>query len=336
MRAARIVPGDTGGEVRVLDVPDPEHAPDQVLVRVVASALNRGEVLQVNRATSGEPAPIGVEFAGVVAAVGSKVSRWRVGDRVMGHGTGGQAEYVVASPLTIARVPDGVAWTAAAAFPNVYMTAHDALATNGRLAPGESVLVNAASSGIGIASIQIARALGAGKVIATTRSAAKAARLTELGVDAVIDTSSGDQVDAVLAATGGRGVDIVIDSVGGTVFEANLASMAVKGRLVNVGRLGSASATIDLNALWLRRLHLIGVTFRTRTEDERVACFTAAVRDLLTPFADGRIAPVIDRTYPITEIAEAHRYLATDQHFGKVVLSVDEAAVGDALATWRA
>ena len=143
--------------------------------------------------------------------------------------------------------------------------------------------------------IQIARVLGAGQVIATTRSAKKAARLHELGADLVIDTSVTDQVEAVLAATDGRGVDVVIDSVGGTVFEANLESLALQGRLVNIGRLGSASATIDLNALWRKRLHLIGVTFQTRSEDERVACFAACVRDLLVPFSDGRISPVMPR-----------------------------------------
>lgn len=327
MRAARIVPGREGGLVQVLDVPVPEPDEDQVLVRVATSSVNRGEVLQASRATEGDPAPIGVEFAGVVARVGERVRQWSVGDPVMGHGTGGQAEFVTASPRTLARVPDGVSWRAAAAFPNVYMTAHDALVTNGRLAPGESVLVNAASSGIGIAAMQIARVLGAGQVIATTRSTGKVARLKEIA-DCVVDTSGTDQVAAVLSATEDRGADIVIDSVGGSVFEANLASMATRGRLVNIGRLGSATATIDLNTLWLKRLHLIGVTFRTRTEEERIACFQAAIRDLAEPFAERRIDPLVDCTYPLEEISEAHRYMATDQHLGKIVIEVDAAGPG--------
>ena len=294
-------------------------------MKVKAAGLNRGEILQTGRARSGEPQPIGVEFAGEVAAVGAGVSQWHTGDRVMGHGTGGQAEYVLAAPGALLRVPDTVSWVEAAAFPNVFITAHDALITNGRLRSGETVLVNAASSGIGLAAIEIARVMGAGRVIATSRSADKVQRLKALGVDCVIDVSSTDQVDAVASCTAGRGVDVIVDSVGGTVFEANLESLAVQGRLVNIGRLGSSSATIDLNALWLKRLKLIGVTFRTRTEEERLACVQACGRDLLAPFAAGALRTIVDRTYRLDEIAAAHDYMKTDRHFGKIVLVVDDA-----------
>ncbi|EHP39836.1 zinc-containing alcohol dehydrogenase superfamily protein [Cupriavidus basilensis OR16] len=261
MKAVQIFPGSEGGRLQIVDVPTPVPADGEVLVRVRASGLNRGEINMVRRARSGVPITAGVEFAGEVAALGAGVQDWQPGDRVVGHGSGGQAEYVVANPLALMRIPNALPWTKAAAFPNVFITAHDALVTNGQLKRGETVLVNAASSGIGLAAIQIAKALGAGMVIATSRSAAKIQKLKQLGVEHAIDISKQGQVEAVMALTGNRGVDIIIDSVGGTVFEANLDSLAVQGRLINIGRLGSSTATINLEQLWLKRLKLIGVTF---------------------------------------------------------------------------
>ncbi|UGQ44469.1 zinc-binding dehydrogenase [Rhodococcus aetherivorans] len=231
----------------------------------------------------------------------------------------------MAAPLALIPVPDTISWVQAAAFPNVFVTAHDALITNARMRPGETVLVNAASSGIGLAAIRIAQAMGAGRIVATTRSDDKAERLKALGLDCVVNVSVHDQVAEVLAATDGAGVDVIIDSVGGTVFEANLECLAVQGRLVNIGRLGSATASIDLNTLWLKRLHLIGVTFRTRAEAERLECVQAAARDLMAPLAAGLLNMPIDRTYPIEDIAAGHEYMTTDRHFGKIVLLVDPA-----------
>ncbi len=323
MKAVRVVPGPEGGKVEVQDIPVPVAAAGQVLVRVRAAGLNRGEINQAKELRSGNTITTGVEFAGEIAEVGEGVSGWRKGDRVMGHGRGCQAEYVVADPLALIPVPDGLSWIDAAAFPNVFITAHDALVTNGRLVAGESVLVNGASGGVAMAAIQIASLMGARPVIASSRSAAKLDKISQFGVDVGIDASQDDQVEVVLQATGNKGVDIIIDTVGGPVFEANMKSLAVKGRLVNIARLGSATAQIDLAQLWLKRLQLIGVTFRTRTEQERLECIQACARDMLPFLRAGRVRLPIDRTFAMTDIDAAHAYMKLDQHVGKIVLLVD-------------
>ncbi|WP_042884935.1 zinc-binding dehydrogenase [Cupriavidus necator] len=323
MKAVRVVPGPEGGKVEVQDIPVPVAAAGQVLVRVRAAGLNRGEINQAKELRSGNTITTGVEFAGEIAEVGEGVSGWRKGDRVMGHGRGCQAEYVVADPLALIPVPDGLSWIDAAAFPNVFITAHDALVTNGRLVAGESVLVNGASGGVAMAAIQIASLMGARPVIASSRSAAKLDKISQFGVDVGIDASQDDQVEAVMRATGDKGVDIIIDTVGGPVFEANMKSLAVKGRLVNIARLGSATAQIDLTQLWLKRLQLIGVTFRTRTELERLECIQACARDMLPFLRAGRVRLPIDRTFAMTDIDAAHAYMKQDQHVGKIVLLVD-------------
>jgi len=322
MRAVRVIPDPAGGRIEVQDVAVPAVGPGKVLVRVRASGLNRGEITQARERRSGEPITTGVEFAGEVAATGDGVRGWHEGDRVMGHGRECQAEYVIADPLALMPIPAALSWVEAASFPNVFITAHDALVSNGQLRRGESVLVNGASGGVALAAIQIASLLGARPVIATSRSAAKLDRLKDFGVDVGIDAAA-SQVDAVMAATDNRGVDIIIDTVGGTVFEANMKSLAVKGRLVHIARLGSSTAQIDLSLLWMRRLKLIGVTFRTRTEEERLACIQACARDMLPLLEAGRIRWAIDRTFPMESVLEAHALMQEGRHFGKIVLTVD-------------
>jgi NADPH2:quinone reductase len=332
MKASRIVPGPQGGRLEIQDVPKPEAGAGQVLVRVMASGLNRGEINLVRNATSGNAKTSGVEFAGVVAATGPGVDHVREGDHVVGHGPAGQAEYVVAEARAVVRIPKSLPWAEASAFLNVFITAHDALVVNGEFRAGETVLVNAASSGIGLAAIQIAALLGAGKVFATSRSAAKVARLAEFGVTHAIDVSKQDQVEAVMAATGGRGVDVIVDSLGAGPFPANVKCLAVKGRLVNIGRMAGSATQLDLNDLWLKRLKLIGVTFRTRSEEERLQCIEAAARDLVPLLEAGKIKLPVDRVYPLDRIAEAHAYMETDQHFGKIVIAVDPQVPCDAPA----
>ena len=316
------VPSPAGGIAEVRDVPKPVAQAGQVLVRVRAAGINRGELGILAGLTKGSPQPTGIEFAGEIEECAPDVQGFRPGDRVMGHWRAGQAEYVAADHRVLMRIPEGISWTDAGAFINVFTTAHDAIVSNGRLCPGESVLINAASSGIGMAAIQIARLIGAKPVIAASGSAAKFERLRPLGMHIGIDTTQGNLADAVLTATGDKGVDVIIDSVGASVFSDNMRCLALKGRLVGVGRLGGKMSQIDLDLLALRRLSVIGVTFRTRTDVERAACVQAAALDLLPAFADGRIRPLIDRVLPMSAVREAHARMQSNQHIGKIVLEI--------------
>jgi len=324
MKAVRVLPGTDGGRLEVQDIPVPKPGPDEVLVRVRASGINYGEIKYMREHRAGNPMTAGVEFAGEVVGVGARVSGWQEGDRVMGHGRGCHAQYIVAAPLALMPVPDDVSWIDAAAFPNVFITAHDALVSNGELKAGESVFINGASGGVGMAAIMIASALGARPVIASSRSAEKLERLAGYGADAGINASRDGQVDAIMAATDGRGVDVIIDTIGGTVFEDHIKSLAVKGRLVNLARLGGSQyGRVDINLLWLNRLKLIGATFRTRSEQERIACIQACARDLMPFFREGRLRLPIDRTFPMDSIGEAYAYIERSQHMGKIVLIAD-------------
>lgn len=328
MRAAVLVPDEAGGTMVVRDLPVPEPGAGDVLVRVRATALNRGELLQRRRGRQAPPPadaparPGGIEFAGEVERLGPGVAGVSPGDRVMGRAPASYAEFVVVDQRELMPVPAGLSWEEAAAIPNVFVTAHDAIVTNGRLQPGESVLVNAASSGVGTAAIQIAKLLGATPVIGSSGSAAKLERLRPLGMDVGINYREGDVVARVMEATGGTGVNLIIDNVGGTVLGENLQCMALQGRLVSVGRTAAETGELDMDLLAYKRLHLIGVTFRTRTREEAIACSRRFAEHLLPAFADGRLRPVVDRVFPLEEIAAAQDYMESNAHVGKIVLRV--------------
>jgi len=291
---------------------------------VRASAINRGELLALSALKTGTGSIGGVECAGEVDALGPGVAGWQVGDAVMGHGRGAQAQFACIDQRALMRKPPRLDWAQAAAFPNVFVTAHDALITHGNLCAGESVLINAASSGIGMAAIQIARWAGARSIIASSRSTDKFGRLSALGLtDTVLADDQGEWVKQVLELTGGAGVNLIIDSVGAAAFEANLRAMSIEGRLIGVGRLGGRDARIDLDWLALRRLRLIGVTFRTRSLDQTLDCVQACARDLLGPLERGEIQPVVDSVYDLEEIAAAHARMRSNQQVGKIVLSVE-------------
>lgn len=324
MRAV-IYSGAGGPEVITIgEVPKPEVRPEHIRVRVHAAGLNRADLIQRRgqyAAPPGWPADIpGLEYAGEVEAVRG-VSKWRKGDRVMGLvGGGAQAELVAVHQDEALRIPDGLSYAEAAAIPEAFLTAYDALVTRGRLAPGERVLIHAVGSGVGTAAAQVAKHLGA-TVLGTSRSADKLARATIYGLDIGVDTSQTGFRDAV-----GAPVDVILDVLGGPAFADNLAVLAPRGRLVLLGFLAGSRATADLGPILRKRLEVIGTVMRTRGLEERVPLVRAFAERIL-PLFDQRIEhaaplrPVLERSYPMTELAEAHRALESNETFGKVVVT---------------
>jgi NADPH2:quinone reductase len=265
----------------------------------------------------------GGEFAGEVASLGDGVEGWRVGDRVMGRAIGSYAEFTIANPRALMRIPNGMAWAEAASIPNVFVTAHDAIVTNAQTRRGESVMITAGSSGVGTAAIQIARHLGANPVIATSRSPSKGAALRELGATEVVDSGKPGWVDLVMAATGKRGIDVIIDNVGGPMLADNIRVLAIKGRLVSVGRNAGQVGDCNLDEVARKRVSIIGVTFRTRSLEESMVCGERFAADLLEAFGTGALKPVLDRTFPFERIADAHAYMLSDAQIGKIVVTMD-------------
>lgn len=322
MRAAFVVPEVGGGRLEIREIEAPKVAAGQVLVRVRASGLNRGEVLYKRASVKGPAYIGGVEFAGEVAALGAGVTGLAVGARVMGHGVATQAEFVVCEPRALMPVPVNLGWEEAAAFPNVFITAHDALVTAGGFKAGESVLVNAAASGIGTAAVQIAKVLGARTTIGTSRDPAKLDAVKPLGLAHV--AASGEALAAaVKEATGGKGVDIVIDTVGGPALSELLKLLALNGRLVNIGRMGGRMGDLDMDRLSFFGLKIIGVSFRARSRGQTLDAIQACAKDLLPHLASGAIKVPIARSFPLADIGAAHDYAETDAHVGKIVLTLD-------------
>lgn len=330
MKAMVIVPGEKGGTLELRDLPEPKPQAGQLLLRVHATALNRADLYQRQggypTTVSGGTAPAlviaGLEAAGEIAAIGEGVPGFAIGDRVMTMCFGGYAEYVVVDHRIVLRVPQHLSWQEAAAIPVSYLTEHDALVTNARLQSGESVLINAASSGVSVAAIQLAQLLGAKPIIGTSGDSAKLEKLKELGLTHGINYRQESFADAVLKITGNKGVDIIIDHVGASQFQDNVRCLALKGRLVSVGRLGGTVSEINLDFLALRRLQLIGVTFRTRTMKERAEIVRRFAVDVLPALADGRLRPVIDREFALREALAAQEYLASNAQLGKIVLTI--------------
>jgi NADPH2:quinone reductase len=324
-----VVPGPEGGELEMREVAVPTPGPDEVLVEVLAAAVNRGELIGRAALRSDMPAtrarPSGIEFAGRVVTAGEGVSDWTAGARVMGRGNACHAGYVVVDAGACMAIPDALTDIQAGAVPNVFVTAHDALVTAARMRRGEAVLISAGSSGVGTAAIQIAKYLGAQRIIATTRSAEKSRALYDLGATEVLDTGKENWAAGLHGSN--SGVDVVIDQVGGALFPQLLDTLRIEGRYVTVGRNAGATSTVNLDRIALNRLSIIGVTFRTRSASEALACSDRFAEDLLGAFSadpqgqDGpSLQPVLDRVFPLSALPDAHEYMLSDQQIGKIVL----------------
>ncbi len=309
------------------EVPAPEPERGEVLVRVRATAVNRADLLQrmgLYPAPPDAPQQIpGLEFAGEIDAVGAGVSAWKPGDRVFGLvGGGAYAEKLVTRAECVARIPDGISFSDAAAIPEAFITAWDAMVTQAGLGAGETVLIHAVGSGVGTAAVQIAHALSA-RPLGTARTAAKLARASKLGMDRGFTVDGGKFADDVLRATGGRGVDVVVDLVGGSYVAEELACVSSQGRIVIVGLVGGMRAELDLGLMMRKRLVVIGTQLRARALGEKIEVTRTFARHVVPLVEAGRLVPVVDRVLPLTEAAAAHAAMASNEGFGKIVLSVN-------------
>ena len=320
--------GVEGLEIR--EVPDaPPATSDRVRVRVRAAGLNRADILQrLGRypAPPGYPQDIpGIEFAGEVSEVGDEVRMWQAGDRVFGIiGGGGQAQYVTVRENHLAPVPPNLDWAEAAAVPEVFMTAHDALFTQCGLTIGERVLIHAAGSGVGTAAIQLVRAAGA-FAYGTSRTADKLKRAKEFGLteSVVAGAEPMEFVAAVKRWTNDAGVDVVLDLVGAAYLKANLAALAMKGRLIFVGTTSGSKAEIDLSVAMSKRLRIMGTALRIRSAEEKATATRAFAEQVVPLLRSGAVRPVIDTVFPMAEVGAAHERIESNESFGKVVLLID-------------
>jgi NADPH:quinone reductase len=321
MKAA--VLGETGVEVR--DIPKPQPGPNEVVIRVRASSLNRADLIVASGirhgSVGGVGARLGLECSGEVEAVGGEVKEFKPGDRVMGSAPGGFAEYAVTDAARVHRIPgNNMTYEQAACFPVALQTMHNAVVTAGRLKRGEAMLVQGASSGVGLMGMQIGKLMGASLVAGTSTNAERRARLKDYGCDLAVDSSDSKWPDAVKAATGGKGVNLIVDLVSGGVANQNLEATAILGRIVNVGRLGGTKGEFNFDLHALKRIDYIGVTFRTRTLDEVREIVRLMRADLWPALEAGKLSLPISRSYPLDDIADALAVMRANQHFGKIVL----------------
>jgi putative PIG3 family NAD(P)H quinone oxidoreductase len=326
MRAAVITRPGGPDVLEIHERPTPVPGNREVLIRVRASALNRADLLQRQGqypAPPGAPTDIpGMEFAGEVAALGPGVTNWREGDRVFGIvGGGGNAEYLVTDAWTLARVPSALSWTDAAAIPEAFITAHDAMVTQAGVRAGETVLIHAVGSGVGLASVQLARAWSA-TPYGTARTASKIERAREFGLaDGVV---VGDDVSVVVAAaerwTEGKGIDVTMDLVAGAYVAAEIQAAAKRGRIMLIGTVAGRTATIPVGMVLGKRLVVRGTVLRARSIEEKREVTAAFARDVVPLFEPGTLRPTVDSVLSLDDIRAAHERLAGNETFGKVVL----------------
>ena len=307
------------------DVPSPIFGAEEILVSVAATALNRADLLQrmgfyPNPFPSGPEIP-GLEFAGTVKAIGERVTAWKVGDAVMGIVSGGAyAEELALQERQAMAVPADMSLHDAAAIPEVFITAWDALVVQGGLTSGRWAMVHAGASGVGTAGIQIAKAIGARIIV--TCSAGKVQACKNLGADVVVDYGSQDFVAEVARATNGKGVDVILDVIGGDYVERNVASLAVKGHIIQVGVMAGKPLPFNVGTLLAKRASITGTVLRARPLDEKIAITQRFVAEMLPLFSTGALKPIVDSTYSIANIAQGHEFMATNGNVGKIVITV--------------
>ena len=327
MKAAVITEPGGPDVLKIMEVADPSPGPDDILIDVKASALNRADTLQRQGgypAPPGSPSDIpGLEFSGIVSQLGDRVTGIQKGDRVFGLlGGGGYATKVITHHRMAIPIPDSWGFVQAAATPEVYFTAYDALFNRANLQMGESVLVHAAGSGVGTAAVQLAHHAGA-FVYGTAGSNEKLSAALELGMDVGINYNDQEFSSVIKEKTGGIGVDVLIDFIGGPYWNQNIDSMAVLGRLVEVGLMGGGQVDVDLRQLMSKRLQVCGTGLRGRSIEEKLLVTAQFKRHVLPHLIKGTMKPVVDRSYNLGEVAEAHRYMETNANFGKIVLTME-------------
>ena len=318
--------GNNGVEIK--ELPEPKPGNQQVLVRVKSCGLNRSDLLETQGQsfghTGGDTKIIGGEFAGEVVELGEGVNELQVGDNIMCRGGSGWANYAVASSKrSIKFNTEQISWEQAASIQGNLQTMHDAIVTNGKFLSGQTVFIQGASSGVGIIGLQIAKALGASKVLGSSTNQNKLSKLSSYGADVLIDTSKEDWLESVLDSTDGKGADVLIDMLSGDFVNKNMEATKINGHLINIGRLAGMNGIFNYDLHAKRRLHYVGTTGRTRSIQENLEVARVANKDLWDHVIDGKIRHVIFKTFSLDDANSALNLMNENKHFGKLILLTD-------------